>query len=161
MPDPAIVNSSPLIFLSKTGLLDFLQLAAKEVLVPASVAREISRRGPTDVTARALLETPWLRVIPNPAIPSVIEHWDLGPGESAVLAYAREHPGAIAVIDDGSGRRCAETFGIPLSGTLGLVMTAKKRGLIRAARPVVEVLKSHGMYLSGRTIDRALALIGE
>ena len=81
--------------------------------------------------------------------------------ESAVLAYAYVHPGTIAIIDDGAGRRCAETFGILLNGTLGLVITAKIRGFIPAARPVVETLKQHGMYLSSPVIDRALALIGE
>ena len=161
MAESAIVDSSPLIFLSKAGLLDFLRLAASEILVPKSVAEEIRRRGPEDVTARALAETAWLHVTPDPPIPSVIEHWDLGPGESAVLAHARERPGTIAIIDDGSGRRCAEVLGIPLNGTLGLVMTAKLRGLIPAVRPVVTVLRSHGMFLSDRTIDRALALIGE
>ena len=81
--------------------------------------------------------------------------------ESAVLAYASVHPGTIAIIDDGAGRRCAETFGISLNGTLGLVITAKIRGFIPAARPVVETLKQHGMYLSSPVIDRALALIRE
>ncbi len=65
------------------------------------------------------------------------------------------------LIADGSARRCAETLGVPLSGTLGLVMTAKKRGLITAARPVIETLKRHGMFLSKRTIDQAMSLIGE
>jgi predicted nucleic acid-binding protein len=57
VPEPAIVNSSPLIFLSKAGLLDWLQLAADTVLVPEAVAREINRRGPADVTANALTRT--------------------------------------------------------------------------------------------------------
>lgn len=158
---PAVVNSSPLIFLSKAGLLDFLLLASKEVLVPKAVAQEINQRGPHDPTAAALVNTHWLRVVDAPLIPSVIQSWDLGPGESAVLAIAYANPGAIAIIDDGAGRRCAEIMGIPLHGTLGLVMTAKKQGRIVAARPVVEDLKKHGMYLSDRAINRALALVGE
>ncbi len=161
MPESAIVNSSPLIFLSRVGLLDFLRLVAQEVWVPEAVAYEIGRRGSADVTARALVNTPWLQTVSVPAIPMAIQSWALGPGESAVLAYACVHPGTIAIIDDGAGRRCAETFGIPLNGTPGLVITAKIRGFIPAARPVVETLKQHGMYLSSPVIDRALALIGE
>ena len=161
MPESAVVNSSPLIFLSKVGLLDWLQLAADTVVVPEAVAREINRRRPADVTANALARTSWLRIVAVPAIPAVIQSWDLGPGESAVLAHAYTHPGVIAILDDGLGRRCADLLGIPLYGTLGLVMTAKQRGLIAAARPVVLTLKQHGMYLSDRVIDRALALIGE
>jgi predicted nucleic acid-binding protein len=46
-------------------------------------------------------------------------------------------------------------------GTLGLVLVARRRGVIPAARPVVERLRRSGMYLSDRVCDRALALIGE
>lgn len=119
MPEPAVVNSSPLIFLSKAGLLDWLQLAADTVLVPEAVAREINRRGPADVTVNALTRTSWVRIVAVPAIPPVIQSWDLGPGESAVLAHAYTHPGAVAIIDDGLGRRCADLLGIPLQGYAG------------------------------------------
>ncbi len=57
----------------------------------------------------------------------------------------------MAIIDDGAGRRCAETPEIPLIGTLGLVMIAKKRGMVPAARPLVVKLKQHGMFLSEKT----------
>ena len=97
----------------------------------------------------------------EPPIPPAIQSRDLGAGESAVLAFAYENHGTVAIIDDGAARRCAETLGIPLHGTLGLVMKAKMLGRIAAARPVVENLKRHGMYLSERAIDRAMALVGE
>lgn len=159
--EAAVVNASPLIFLSKAGLLDFLRLVAPCVLVPEPVAQEIGRRGPNDVTARALLETAWLKTTVVEAVPVLIQSWDLGAGESSVLALAHANPGMIAIIDDGAGRRCAEMLGVPLSGTLGLVLLARQRGLIPAARPVIAILKQHGMYLAERTIDRALALVGE
>lgn len=141
MPECAVVNASPLIFLSKAGLVHFLQQAAPDILIPETVAWEIGRRGEEDITARTVANTPWLTRVEAPLIPPLIQSWDLGPGESAVLAYAVAHPGVVAIIDDGAGRRCAETLGIPLLGTLGLVMIAKKRGLIAVARPVIALLK--------------------
>ncbi|HVG22421.1 MAG TPA: DUF3368 domain-containing protein, partial [Blastocatellia bacterium] len=66
-----------------------------------------------------------------------------------------------AIIDDLAGRRCAGVFGIPVRGTLGLILMAKRRGNIPAARPVLESLRQSGMYLSDRVLDEALALIGE
>ena len=161
MPDQAVVNASPLIFLAKAGMVDLLRHAASNVVVPMPVAEEILRRGGRDVTVQALNTTKWLSVVPAPNIPAVIQAWDLGLGESSVLAYASANPGSIAIIDDGVGRKCAEMLQLPLLGTLGLVMIAKKRGAIPAARPVVGSLKQHGMYLSESVIDRALALIGE
>lgn len=130
-------------------------------MVPEPVAREILKRGGEDITAQAVADTAWLKIVESPKVPGLIQSWDLGPGESSVLAYAYFHPGVTAVIDDEAGRNCAETLGLPLMGTLGLVMNAKKRGLIPAARPVVALLKQHGMYLAEKTIDQAMMLIGE
>jgi len=48
-----------------------------------------------------------------------------------------------------------------LRGTLGLVLIAKKRGVLPVARPVLLKLKQSGMYLSHHLLDQVLALIGE
>ena len=62
---------------------------------------------------------------------------------------------------DLAARRCAMTLDIPVRGTLGLVLLAKKRGIIPLARPVLEQLKKAGMYLSNSVINQALAQVGE
>ena len=161
MAERPVVNASPLIFLSKGNLLDLLKLAGEEVVVPAAVAGEIRKRGATDPTVQALAGTSWLVVVETPPVPALIQSWDLGPGESAVLAWAYAHPGTEAIVDDLAGRRCAAALGIPVRGTLGLVLTAKRRGIIPAARPVLEKLRHSGMYLSDRVLNQALALVGE
>ena len=138
-----------------------LKLAGEEIIVPKAVAAEIQKRGATDPTVRALVGTPWLVVVQTPPVPALIQSWDLGPGESSVLAWAHAHPGAEAIIDDLAARRCAAALGIPVRGTLGLVLTAKRRGIIPAARPVLEKLRQSGMYLSEHILNQALALVGE
>ncbi|HEV8582421.1 MAG TPA: DUF3368 domain-containing protein [Thermoanaerobaculia bacterium] len=50
---------------------------------------------------------------------------------------------------------------IIVSDSLGIILKAKSAGLIPAARPELERLVEHGMYLSGRVLDQALALVGE
>jgi predicted nucleic acid-binding protein len=157
---PAI-NASPLILLSKSGLLDLLHLAGTEIVVPDAVAAEIRQRGANDPTVQALATTEWLTVIQTPPVPSLIQSWDLGSGESAVLTWVYMYPGTEAIVDDLAARRCAAALGIPVRGTLGLVLTAKQRGAIPAARPVVERLRGSGMYLSDQVMNQALALIGE
>lgn len=103
----------------------------------------------------------WLKVVEDPPILPRIQAWDLGPGESSALAFAMAHQPVVAVIDDLNARRCANTFQIPVSGTLGLVLTAKKHGRIALARPVLEQLRQSGMYLSDRVLNRALSFVGE
>jgi len=142
-------------------MLDLLQLAGEEIVVPVAVAAEIQRRGPTDPTAQAIERTGWLVVVETPPVPGLIQAWDLGEGESAVLTWASAHPGTEAIIDDLAARRCAAALGIPVRGTLGLVLTAKRRGKISEARPILEKLRQSGMYLSDRIMNQALALVGE
>ena len=67
----------------------------------------------------------------------------------------------MAILDDLAGRRCAEALNIPINGTLGLVLIAKRRGVIAASRPVLEKLRQSGMYLSEQMMNQALALVGE
>ena len=63
MADRPAVNASPLIFLARANLLDLLQLAGPDIVVPAPVADEILREGPEDPAARALRATPWMKIV--------------------------------------------------------------------------------------------------
>lgn len=157
---PAI-NASPLIFLSKANLIDLLKIFSPTIIVPEAVALEIQAYGETDITAQALAETDWLVIQSIPLIPTIIQSWDLGAGESAVLTWGYTNPDTEIILDDLAGRRCATTLGIPVRGTLGLVLSAKQKGEIIAARPIVEQLRRSGMYLSDRVVNQALALVGE
>ncbi|MGE5788416.1 MAG: DUF3368 domain-containing protein, partial [Myxococcales bacterium] len=76
--------------------------------------------------------------------------WDLGAGESAVLAYALDRLGARAIIDDLQARRCAEAHGIPLRGTVGLILRARRLELIPSAREALNLVRQAGLYLSDR-----------
>ncbi|GAB1541155.1 hypothetical protein NUACC21_38250 [Scytonema sp. NUACC21] len=157
---PAI-NTSPLIFLTKGNFLHLLQTISPEIIVPQAVATEIQAYGETDITAQALVSTSWLVVKSAPSVPSIIANWDLGLGESAVLTWGYVNPRTEVIIDDLAARRCAVALGIPVRGTLGIVLNAKQKGAIPSARPVLEQLRLCGMYLSDRVMNQALALIGE
>ena len=57
--------------------------------------------------------------------------------------------------------RVIQEIGLPLIGTLGIVLRAKHRGLIPHARPIVERMIANGMYLSPSVVQKSLALVGE
>jgi predicted nucleic acid-binding protein len=94
-------------------------------------------------------------------VPDAIATWDLGAGESAVLTWAYSHPGSLAVLDDLAARTCAAVLGVPVEGTLGLAMLAKRRGRVRTARSLVDELRRAGLYLSDSVMREALSLVGE
>ena len=78
-----------------------------------------------------------------------------------MLSHALANPGSGVILDDQAARRCATALGIPHQGTLGLVIYAKQQGLVPAARPLVELLRQEGMYLSDQIMNQALAQVGE
>jgi predicted nucleic acid-binding protein len=156
----AAVNASPLIFLAAARLLDFLTIEAPQIVVPEMVWNEVGAQD--DGALNALAALPWLRVVkPENVFPRRVVEWDLGDGESSVLAFALAHPGTSVVIDDLAARRCATALGLELTGTLGLVLRARQRGTISSAREVLLRLRSAGMYLSDAVLGRALAKVGE
>ncbi|MBV5272629.1 MAG: DUF3368 domain-containing protein [Lamprocystis purpurea] len=162
MLDRIVVNASPVIFLSRVGGLTWLgDLAIGGVEIPRGVVQEITVGEDGQGIIDAMQATPRIRLVDDCAVPLVIAAWDLGKGETQVLAHCLKLPGALAVLDDGAARQCARSLGIPLAGTLGVVLAAKRMGWIAAARPVVERLIRDGLYLSPSLMADALQEVGE
>jgi len=86
---------------------------------------------------------------------------DLGPGETEVLMLALESPDAIVVLDDGLARHMAEMLHLPLTGTLGLLLDAKRAGLIPAVGSVLAQLQALRFRLAPHTRAAVLAMAGE
>jgi predicted nucleic acid-binding protein len=78
------------------------------------------------------------------------------------LSYALAHRKWIAVLDDGSARRCARSLSLHVTGTLAVVLLAKQYGLIDSAAQVLYDLRGAGFRLDDATIREALArTVGE
>jgi predicted nucleic acid-binding protein len=161
MPEAVVVNASPLVFLGNAGRMDLLRaIGAVRVIVPHAVLAEVTATQHTDLAARSVAEAGWIeRAAPSP-IPAEVTEWDLGPGESAVIATALATPGARAIIDDLSGRRCALAVGLEVMGTLGVVIAAHRLGHVADPRAVLLDLRAHGMWLADAVIGRALLMAG-
>ena len=64
------VNTSPLVFLARVGLLKMLREAATEVVVPEPVLLEIQAHGDDDPAVKAIHELEWLRMVPAASVGS-------------------------------------------------------------------------------------------
>lgn len=161
MPDRLVVNESPLIFLGNAARLDLLRMTGRiRVLVPDRVAAEIECADPSDPARSAFQRAEWIERCESPTVPPSVADWDLGAGESAVLATALREPHAWAVIDDLQGRKCARAHGLVVIGTVGLVLAAHRRGEVPDPRGLLLQLRDAGMWLSDRVIERALRAAG-
>jgi predicted nucleic acid-binding protein len=160
MPERWAVNASPLILLAKIEHLHLLNQLADELVIPNAVIAEVNA-GPVDDPARRILASAPLPIVADRLDPTIMT-WDLGDGETAVLSYAAIHAGWTAVIDDGAARRCARALAIPMLGTLGILLRARRAGLIAATVPLLQALRAKGIRLDDEVIRRTLmAVTGE
>lgn len=155
-----IINASPLILLGKLGRIDLLESLAQQVIVPHAVFREVAAGATGDTAMEVALGWATPRVQDDILVPPSISAWDLGAGESQVLAHCLAG-GHRAVLDDGEARAAAKVHSVLLVGSLGIILRARKSGLIPAARPLVEKLIESGSYLAADLVRQALHKVGE
>ena len=156
-----VVNASPLILLGKIDRVDLLSQLSDELIVPDVVVREVGAKPDGERIVSEIASLPGARFESEVATSSEIAAWNLGRGESQVLALARGYTRSRAVLDDLEARRCAQALGQAMIGTLGVVLRAKRKGVIEKARPVIEHLRRVGLYASDSLVERALAHLGE
>lgn len=157
---PWVVNASPLILLGKLRRLDLLAMLAPSLVVPEAVVREVSAGAGRDAATAASVAWAQERMRPDVPVVSSVSSWDLGAGESQVIAHCLAST-AVAVLDDGEARACAQAHDLPLIGTLGVILRAHKLGLIPAARPLIEELVNAGSFLDRALVERELAKLNE
>jgi uncharacterized protein len=160
-----VVNASPLIHLSRVALLELLRETRQsgEVIVPSVVFDEVMRGARHDPSA-ALVEAAtrdWLTIAPAAPEHPAINAGRIDAGEIAVLSVALIHPGSTVVLDDRAARAEADRLGIPKTGTLRLLLDAKKLGLIPSIRTVLDQLRLQGMRLSDAVRQEVLSQAGE
>jgi predicted nucleic acid-binding protein len=156
-----VVNASPLILLGKIDHVVLLSELSDKLIVPDRVVREVGARPQGERVISEVASFPGVQFEAETATSAELAAWGLGPGETQVLALAGAAPGSRAVLDDLEARRCAQSLEVPMIGTLGVVLRAKRRGIIGMARPVIEHLRRVGLYASDSLIERALAHLGE
>lgn len=143
-----VVNASPLILLFKGGLADLLPELFAEIIVPGAVWDEIMAGGENDAAARALPTLSWAKRAEVTIINPTITAWNLGAVESDVLNLALTLPDCRVMLDDAVARAAARTLGIPLLGTGGALVLAKKHGLLTSVSDALRQLRDNVLWLS-------------
>lgn len=159
---PVVTNSGPLIALASVGQLDILPALYTTVLVPEAVWREVTEAGAGRPGARELVSTSWTTRVTLDPPPDRLLTEELGAGEAEAIALAVQHEARLLLMDDRRARRVAElAYGLRVKGVAGILVAAKREGIISAVRPLLEMMRVHGYYLSPRLIERACREAGE
>jgi predicted nucleic acid-binding protein len=160
MPE-AISNTSPLLYLHRVGVLEWLPRLFSEIWIPGAVASELAEGRQRGYDVFSPESSAWARVVEPRMIPSEWLALDLGKGELATMALALENPGNPVLLDDALARQIAQAAGLEVWGTLRIVLEAKSQGLTNSVKPFVDRLQDAGMWISDSIRQRILALAGE
>ncbi|MBC8876428.1 MAG: DUF3368 domain-containing protein [Planctomycetes bacterium] len=151
--DNVVSNSSPLIALDQIGRLAVLSQLFDEVTVPPAVVRE---------TNPLLILPPW--VIEQPLtqpIGAQVLAASLGAGEREAICLAIESSADWIILDDRPARRLAASLDLPMVGTLGILLAAKRRGLLAEIRPCLDELIRHDFFMTRNLYEQVLTQAGE
>jgi len=153
-----VADTSPLVYLSRVGALGLLHTLFGEVVVPRAVWTEVVEQRTAAPGLDALRIANWLRVV-DQELPVL----DLGldAGETAAILLAESLQADLLLIDERLGRRVAESRGLIVRGTLGVLVQARRTGALPALRPVLERLVADGFRISPALIREALTAVGE
>ena len=159
-----VSNTGPLIGLAKIQQLGLLGRLGTEVYIPPQVQLELLAKTGTETAliAAALKATIQVKTpaVLDAAAETILRRLD--EGEKQAIALARSLPAPVLLLlDDRVGRTAAQKLGQPLTGLAGLLLLAKRQGLVTAVAPLLESLRSLGYWVSDEVVVVVKNLAGE
>ncbi len=123
-----ISDTSPLNYLVLIEEIELLPRLYGQITLPGAVHQELQHPAtPARVMAWAQNLPAWASVETPQYAPVVA---GLGRGESEAIALALQHNAALVLIDERRGRNYAVEQGLAVTGTLGILEAAARRGLV-------------------------------
>ena len=159
-----VSDSTPLITLMKADGLDVLHGLFGEVLIPEAVFAELTSNERFRDEADLVRSRDYIRVVRAADAEQVSflrRATGLDLGESEAIVYADEAKADLLLMDEATGRRVAQNMGIPIAGSVGILVKAFQSGLIsaREADESFRRIRMSNRHISSRLIDDALELI--
>jgi len=157
-----VSNSGPLITLATIGRLDLLKSLFERIAVPQAVYEEVVIQGQGEPGSKEVAEAEWIHTVPvqdRLAVNLLQESLDTGESEAIVLG--QELNARYILLDDALARRKADLIGLSVVGTLGVLLMARKAGLVPAVKPILDDLMQTDFRMSERVREVVLAKSGE
>jgi predicted nucleic acid-binding protein len=153
-----VSNSSPLTALAAIHRFDILKQLFVSVLIPEAVHDEVFNSSKASDFLPGYIE-----VIPlTSATSAQFLNMNLHIGESEAIALALERRADLIILDDKLARETADRLGLKVIGTLGLLLLAKKKGLLTELRPLIQQLSDQiNFRISLAVANRVLSESGE
>ena len=145
-----VSNASPLINLARIGRLDLLRLVYGRVHIPEAVWQEVVAGGAGMPGADEVCSADWIQreVVSNRQLVLALEE-HLGPGVAEAIALAVERQAEVLLLDERLGRETARHFGLAPVGLVGVVVEAKRKGIVDSVAPVLKALQEQARFWLG------------
>ena len=158
-----VTDTSVVLNLCRVGLEGLLRDLFGDVLSPPAVASEFQRLATMDPRFGRLLWPPFIRVVaPAGTAPALRGNHKLHTGELEALSLAAEQNVELVLMDESAGRAAAAHLGLESVGILGILIQAKKSGLLPEIGPVLDDLESKaGFWISLSLRIRVLGMVLE
>jgi predicted nucleic acid-binding protein len=132
MPVVVVADTGPINYLVQIDAIDLLPVLFDKIIVPAAVHNELMHpRAPAAVRSWAASAPPWVDIMPSPGLTSgVAAPRYLDDGERAAISVAREIGADLILMDDRDGVAFARSQGFAVTGTLGVLDLAARRGMV-------------------------------
>ena len=157
---PVILNNTPLVALWLLNRFDLLRELYSSVLIPQAVKSEFlaieEERRRSSLAAAYWIEPASLS---KPEYAHAFSGLDQG--EAEVLVLALETSARLVVMDERKGRAYARRLGLPVTGTLGVLLAAKTRGFVSQIAPLIAELLANQFYLHPSLVSQTLRTAGE
>lgn len=158
-----VSDTSPIMNLAAIGRLDLLSGLFDRVIVPEAVAKELLAAGEDAPGAVRPEQFQWVQVR-HVSDCTLLESLflDLDEGEAQAIALATELNCNLLLMDERRGRMIAERLGITPLGLLGILVLAKRRGIIDLVRPILDkLITTAGFWLGAELYDQVLNEVSE
>jgi len=155
-----ISNTTPIISLLKVDKLNLLKELYTKIIVPTAVYLEIES-GKEKPYYQDLTQIDWIEIQEIRNTDSRDYFLDLDEGEAEVLILAKELNADLIIMDEIMGRRYSKQLEFNLTGTIGILLKSKEKGLIASIKNLLTELTEKGTWLSPKLISKALKLSKE
>lgn len=144
-----VVNSTVIIGLAKINRLDILKSLFEEVYISQSVYEEIISGGKGKYGVIEIKQSDWIETKKVKNILAVRNlELDLDRGESETIVLAEELCVDYVILDDERARDAARCLNLEVIGTIGLLVRAKKKGLVKKVKPLLDELRNKKFWFS-------------
>lgn len=158
-PKPVLVtNTTPLISLAAaTGNLDILKFLYARVVVPLEVAEEVRVGGKQSFGLDVFECAEWLDIQTAEVTLQPFLSNSLDKGEASVIQTAMNLGLPLACIDETAGRRVARLCGLDVTGSVGILLKARRLGFDVSIALALQRMQAQGIWLGDQVIKFALA----